>query len=343
MKTKTLAKYIVIFIITAASGINAQNVSKTGTTAAAFLEIPVSASAIGIGGAYVGVADGASSLYWNPSGIANAESYEALINHSQWLAETNFDYAGLVLPLGSFGTLGFSYTSLNMDDMKVTSVEKPEGTGEYFSAQDIALGVSYARNLTDRFSIGFTAKYIQQTIWHMSSSAFALDIGTIFRTDLIGGMLIGASISNFGTAMKLEGRDARYFIQVDNTKTGSNDRIPVNIEMDSWELPLIFQIGVSTNIIKTENYRALIAVAAVHPTNDFESVNAGGEFSFMDVIVLRGGYQSLFLDDAEGGLTLGVGVNTKMLFSEAIVKFDYAYRDYGRLENIHSFSVSLAF
>ncbi|HEX3072028.1 MAG TPA: hypothetical protein VHP30_00310, partial [Ignavibacteriales bacterium] len=129
----------------------------------------------------------------------------------------------------------------------------------------------------------------------------------------------------------------------DNTKTGSNDRIPVNIEMDTWELPMIFQIGVSTNIIKTENYRALIAAAAVHPTNDFESVNVGGEFAFMDVVTLRGGYQSLFLDDAEGGLTLGIGVNSKMLFSDAIVKFDYAYRDYGRLKDVHSFSVSMAF
>jgi hypothetical protein len=87
----------------------------------------------------------------------------------------------------------------------------------------------------------------------------------------------------------------------------------------------------------------VVAVDAVHPTNDYESMNVGGEFSFMNILVLRGGYQSLFLDDSEGGLTLGVGLNSKMLFSDALVKFDYAYRDYGRLKDVHSFSVSLAF
>ncbi|MFA6542771.1 MAG: UPF0164 family protein, partial [Bacteroidota bacterium] len=46
------------------------NVSKTGTTAGTFLEIPVGARAIALGSAYSGIADDASSLYWNPAGAA---------------------------------------------------------------------------------------------------------------------------------------------------------------------------------------------------------------------------------------------------------------------------------
>lgn len=332
-----------ILIFSLLSTGNAQTVAKRGTTAANFLEIAVGAPAMGMGGAFVSVANDASSLYWNVAGIANAVKYEALITHTDWIAETKFDFAGLVLPLGEFGTLGFSFTSLSMDDMKVTTVEKPEGTGEYFSAGDIAVGISYARNLTDRFSIGLTAKYVQQSIWHMNASAIAIDAGTLFRTDLFGGMIIGASMSNFGTSMQLEGRDARYYIRVDDSKEGSNDQIPVNIELDSWELPLTFQIGVSTYAVNTEDYKLRVAVDAIHPNNDFESVNVGGEFTFMDFIVLRGGYQNLFLQDSEGGLSLGLGVNSKMLFSEAYVNFDYAYRDFGRLQNVHYFSVGVKF
>ncbi|MFO7446232.1 MAG: PorV/PorQ family protein [Ignavibacteriaceae bacterium] len=323
--------------------VKAQNVSKTGTTAASFLEIAVGAPAMGMGGAFVSIANDASSLRWNVAGIAASEKYEALITHADWIAETNFDFAGLVLPLGSFGTLGLSFTSLSMEDMMVRTVDQPEGTGEYFSAGDIAVGISYARLLTDRFSIGFTVKYIQQTIWHMSSTAIAFDAGTLFKTDLFGGMAIGASISNFGTPMKLEGRDTRHFIRVDDTKLGSNERIPVEVELDSWELPLTFQIGVSTFALNTDNYKLLVAVDAIHPNNDFESVNIGGEFSFMEFISLRGGYQNLFLDDSEGGLTFGAGVNSKMLFSDAFVNFDYAYRDFGRLQNVHYFSVGVKF
>jgi hypothetical protein len=263
--------------------------------------------------------------------------------HTDWIADTKYDYAGLVIPLGDFGNLGFSFTSLSMDDMKVRTVEQPEGTGENFSAGDIAVGLSYARHLTDRFSVGITAKYIKQTIWHMNSSAFAIDAGTVFKTDLLGGLTIGAVMSNFGTPMRLEGRDSRYFIRIDETKQGSNERIPVNIELDSWELPLYFQIGVSTQAFDYDDYKLTISTDALVPNNDYQSLNVGAEFSFMDYFLIRGGYNSLFLKDAEGGLSLGAGVNSKMLLSTAAVNFDYAYRDFGRLQNIHVFSVGIKF
>jgi hypothetical protein len=345
MRSKRLAKYglLFVFIIFYSSVVSAQRVSKTGTTSASFLEIGVGATAGGIGGAFVSVANNASALYWNASGIANITQNEALVVHTNWIAQTSFDYAAVVLPLGNFGNLGFSFTSLSMEDMKVRTVELPEGTGEYFSAGDIAVGMSYARNLTDRFSIGFTAKFIQQRIWHMSANAVAFDAGTLFRTDLFGGMVIGASISNFGTPMQLAGRDNRQYVSVDITKLGSNDQIPSDIEMDSWDLPLNFQIGVSTKAINTQDYKLMIAFDAIHPNNDYESMNIGTEFSYKDFLFIRGGFQSLFLKDSEGGLTLGIGVNSKMLFSNTTVSFDYAYRNFGRLDNVHTFSVDLKF
>lgn len=345
MSNNNLALVIIIlfaqFIFTNQS--NAQSVSKTGTTAATFLEIAVGASAVGMGGAFVGVADNAATLYWNVGGLANLEQNEAILVHTDWIAETSFDYAGLVIPLDEFGTIGLSFTSLSMDDMKVRTVEKPDGTGEYFSAGDIAVGLSYSRKLTDRFSIGLTVKYIQQNIWHMGASAFAIDAGTVFKTDLLGGMVIGASISNFGTAMRLDGRDTRQFIRVDDTKLGSNDQIPTNIELDEWELPLNIQLGVSTKPWETEDFSVTVAVDAIHPNNNYESINFGTEISYKDFLFIRGGYQSLFLKDAEGGLSFGMGVNSKMLFSQSFVNFDYAYRDFGRLENIHVFSLGIKF
>ncbi|MGA7160265.1 MAG: PorV/PorQ family protein [Bacteroidota bacterium] len=324
-------------------GQGAENVSKAGTTAASFLEISVGAPAIGVGGAFVSLANDATALYWNPAGIATMTGTDAILAHTDWIADTKFDFAGLVLPVGSFGTLGFSLTSLTMADMMVRTVEMPEGTGEYFSASDLAAGISYARPLTDRFSIGFTAKFIQEAIWHESATAFAIDAGTIFKTDLFGGMVIGASLSNFGTPMTLAGSDTREFIRIDPTKQGSNDQIPADIEMDSWDLPLRFQIGISTNVLQADDYRWTVAVDAIHPNDNYESLNVGSELVFRDFIFLRGGYQSLFLNQSEGGLSLGIGVTSNLISSSSIVKFDYAYRDYGRLEGVHSFSVALRF
>jgi len=339
--------YIISFLvlITLSNNLFCQSdaVSKVGTTAAAFLEIPVGAPAVGIGGAFVSIANDASALYWNVGSISTLGKFDVQLTHMEWIGETKFNFVGLVLPLAEFGTLGFSFTSLSMDDMLVRTVEQPEGTGEYFSAGNIAIGLSYARSLTERFSIGITAKYISEEIWHMQSQGWAIDAGTIFKTDILGGMIIGAAISNFGTSMALSGRDTRYFIRIDETKTGSSESVPTNIEMDSWELPLNFRIGVSTNAVNTDKYRFTMAVDAIHPNNDYPSMNVGAEFSFMEIFMLRGGYNALFLTDGEGGLSLGVGLSSQMLFSEAVVQFDYAYRDFGRLQNVHQFSLEFKF
>ena len=344
---KRILLNLIFITILSISTLTAQNsgvnVSKVGTTAGTFLEIGIGATANGMGGAYVSRANDATALYWNPASIADLSQNEVDVVHTEWLAQTNLDYAVLVLPLGDFGTLGFSYTSLSMPDMKVRTVDQPEGTGEYFSAGDLAVGLSYARTLSDRFSVGFTAKYIQESIWHMSSSAFAVDAGTSFKTDLFGGMVIGASISNFGTSMKLQGIDTRTFSSVAPSQLGTNDQIPYSIDLNSWSLPLLFRIGVSTNAIKTDNYRWTVAVDALHPNDNYESLNVGTEFSYKEFIFLRGGYQSLFLKDGEGGLSLGIGLSSKMLFSSDIVKFDYAYRDFGRLKSINVFSVGVKF
>ena len=345
MQTKHPVILIVILFtaIVFCKNVYAQNVSKAGTTAANFLEIAIGARANGMGGAYVSLSDDATALFWNVAGISTIEQNEIALVHTNWIADTKFNFAALVLPLGDFGTLGFSFTSLSMDDMKVTTIEKPDGTGEFFSAGDLAVGISYSRMLTDRFSIGFTVKYIQEKIWHMTATAFSFDAGTLFRTDLLGGLIIGAAISNFGTPLQLEGRDTQYFIRIDETKKGSNESIPTNISLDEWELPLFFRIGISTDAIKTDNVRLIVALDAIHPNNNFPSLNIGTELSFQDFLFIRGGYQSLFIDEAEGGLSFGIGVNSKMLFSENNVQFDYSYRDLGRLEFVHSFSLHVMF
>jgi len=328
--------------------------SKTGTSAAIFLEIPVGARGIGMGNAFVSIANDVTALYWNPAGAARLDLNEASGSHTSWIAGTTFSFAGLVLPLGSFGTLGVSYTQLSMDDMKVRTVQQPEGTGEYFSAGDMAIGLTYARQLSDRFSIGITAKYIQQTIWHESANAMAVDVGTIFRTDLFGGMTIGATLSNFGTSMTMAGRDARQFISVDPTQMGTNSQIPAAIEFDSWGLPLMFQFGISTTPVKTDEFAWVVAVDALHPSDDFETVNIGTELGYRNFLFLRGGYSSIFLqhgdyassaqEGAEGGLCVGFGLTSDLFSTESIrARFDYAYRNMGRLENIQVITFGVQF
>ncbi|MEX2604216.1 MAG: PorV/PorQ family protein, partial [Gracilimonas sp.] len=288
---KKVTKYFFIVCMTCLLGfttadLNAQRVSKAGTTAAEFLKIGVGTRATGMGGAFVAVSDDASALYWNPAGIAGLEKNEIITAHSRWIGDLDFNYVGAVLNLDKIGHVGFSLTMLSMPDMLVRTEEFQEGTGETFDAADYSVGISYAGNVGERFSIGGTVKFIQQRIWHTKAQAFAVDIGSKFKTDFFGGMIIGATIYNFGTDMQMHGRDLRTFVDPDPTSEGNNDQIPVNLETDKWNLPLNFQFGVSLKPIDTRMHSLLVAVDALHPSSNYESVNVGGEYGFQNRVFL---------------------------------------------------------
>ncbi|MDZ7260894.1 MAG: PorV/PorQ family protein [candidate division KSB1 bacterium] len=318
-----------------------KNVSKVGITAAPFLEIGVGSRAIGMGGAFVATANDASALYWNPAGIATMRTGEVILMHAKWLADMPFDFAGVVIPLGSFGAIGAMITTLNSGDMKVRTIEQPEGTGELFSTNDLAIGLSYARSLTDRFSIGFNVKFINQRIWHESATGFAIDFGTLFVTGFKG-LRIGAALSNFGTDMRMQGKDIQVFHDLDPTILGNNERIPAYLKTDSWPLPINFQFGLATEFWKTANNRLTLAIDALHPYDNTESLNIGGEYAFREMLFFRAGYQDLFLKEGEQSFTLGAGLANRLV-GTVNVQFDYAYTDFGRLENTQRFSLTISF
>lgn len=321
---------------------HAQNVSKVGTTAAEFLQIDVGPRAVAMGGAFVAAVDDASSLYWNPAGLSRMRGSELITTHTEWLADLTFDYLGIGIGLGNAGVVGVSITMLSVPDMVVRTVDRPDGTGETYDAADLAVGLSYGRSVTDRFSIGATAKYVRQRIWHSEATAIALDVGTQFRTDFFGGLTIGAGIYNFGSDLKLDGRDLRTFVDPDPGQLGNNNRIPANYELDASKLPLNFQFGITTTPVHSRMHRVTLNVDALHPNSNNESLNLGVEYGYQERVFFRGGYRGMFLNDAEGGASGGIAVH-QTLFEGGIAKLDYAFRAGGRLGDIHVVGFGLTF
>jgi len=333
---------MIIALLSVPMTMNAQSVTKVGTTAANFLKIGVGARAIGMGGAYVSLANDASAMFWNPAGIALISGGEAFFNHSQWIADMSFDYAGIVVSIPSLGSFGFNATFLSMGEMERTTEYYPEGTGQKFDAGSYALGLSFARSLTDRFSIGFNAKYINEFILNSSASGFALDLGTMFVTPL-NNLRIGASITNFGTKMQMDGRDILVQHDVDPLHAGNNEKINANLKTDQFDLPLHLRVGISYDFLQNvENNQLWVSIDATHPNDNVEMVNIGGEYVFMDVVSLRAGYNSLFNDDTEKGVTFGAGLKYKFM-GTVQGKVDYAYEAFGRFDNVQKISVAIGF
>ena len=93
--------------------------------AAEFLKVPVGARAIGMGGAFVAVADDATASFWNPAGMVYLPYREVLFQHSeQFGGLENHDYLSGVIPLGGpsgkQGALGASLVRLAVDEIPIT-------------------------------------------------------------------------------------------------------------------------------------------------------------------------------------------------------------------------------
>lgn len=338
-------KRIIIVMILAAAllqPLTAQQVTKTGTTAAKFLSVGIGPRANAMGGAYTSIANDATAMYWNPAGIANVGEVQAVFTYTKMFADININYFGIVLPAGELGTFGLNVTALNIGDMDVTTEYFPEGTGETFSAGSYAFGLTFSRYITQDFSVGINVKYIREDIFNSSAQGIGFDVGTVFNTPFYG-LKFASSISNYGSKMQISGDDLLVRHDPDEQRSGNNQTIDAFYSTDEYELPLRLQIGISREFQFMEEHKLTFAIDAIHPNDNNQWVNVGGEIAlFNNLIAFRGGYKTLFLDDSQEGLTLGAGIKYDGLgfFKIAV---DYSYQKFEYLDNIHSFGVALSF
>ncbi len=343
MKRLIVLSVILLLPFSARSQIdNTQSITKTGTTAGQFLKIGTDARATGMGGAFTAMPGDLSSMHWNPAGLSYLTGLEATFLHSNWLAEMDFNYFAFAFEIEGLGVLGAGITALTVPEDKVRTVWQPEGTGELFSASDLAINLSFSRQLTDRFSIGGSVRYVRQTIWHSSANGVAFDIGALFVTPF-NNVRLGAAILNYGSDMRMDGRDLRFSYDPDPDNQGNVEFVNALYETEYFPLPLVFRVGLAGEVIKTENTRMTLGIDALHPNDNSESINTGAEIAFRETFFLRAGYATLFRKDTEEGLTFGAGIHYRLWGSSTLLKFDYSYADFGLLQNVQRFSIGIRF
>ena len=295
--------------------------AKVGTTGLNFLELGVSARAMGMAEAFTSGVMDASAVYYNPAGLPYVYGREAMFTHISMPAGINYEFVSLVFPMESItGVVGVGVYSLNTGDILYTDYfhmygEDSFGDKQYFSAGDFALSVSYGRFLTDKFSIGVTAKFIKENLELESTQGWAADVGTCYNSGYKN-FRIGMAITNFGPDFKYDVEGARPF-----------------------PLPMNFKFGASIDFLSTESHLLVLAADGSHPADNLEKYNFGAEYWFEDKFSLRIGERFNYDSD---GLTAGAGL--RLPVGEDIdLTVDYAYQDFGWLTQVHRFSIGLGF
>jgi long-subunit fatty acid transport protein len=314
--------------------------SKTGTSMGQFLLIEPSARIAAMGNAGVAMAQGLDGVFYNPAAIAGASRYAVTFTHAAWIADIRYDYAAGAVPVGDWGSLYASVTSLNSGEIAVRTVTQPLGTGERYSVTNVALALGYGRQITDRFSAGAQVTYAQETIWQSSAGMMTVSVGTAYRVSARG-LHIGASLAHFGTQAGYDGRDLRVTYDQDPDRYGDNSALPAEIFTGDFPVPVLFRLGGGVPVRLGEDMRLVLEADAFHPSDNAESVSLGTELSFRQRLAVRLGYQNLFLRDSEVGLAAGAGVQGAL---EGLhYQMDYAWADHGRLGGTHRLTAGFAF
>ena len=286
----------------------------SGTVTGQFLKLPLDARAVGMGGAEVAIANGVSSIGFNAAGITSVTDLGVSSSYTQWFADIQYGYLGVVKNIPGLGEIGFSAIRLGTDDMIETTPAYPEGTGRTFTVSDYAFSAVYARQVTEQFSVGVNVKYIQSYLFNQSygASTFAVDIGTLYDVPDLR-TRIGVSLTNIGPDME--------FIQ------------------ETYAIPTALRFGVLVDIYKEEHNSFVTAFQITRLNDANEQYNWGVEYVFDDLLSFRGGYQ--FNYDAEN-FTAGFGIKTQNVFGFD-GSIDWGYNNFEYLPGTNTLTLQLQF
>ncbi len=289
---------------------------KVGAAGAQFLKIPVGARGSAIGAAYSSMVNDLSAIYWNPAGLADVRAMAGEFSYTQWLFDFSHNFAAASMPIGENFVIAANVTSLNSSDIEITTVERPEGTGYEYQASDVAVGITFAGYLTDQFSFGITAKYVNNSFAEMDANGIAFDVGTMYNTG-INDIKLGFSIHNLGTEQKYTGRGLRSSKKYNDALWAA----PIDVDYLSYyhNIPIIFRAGLSGNVYKDEQHKVDAGVGFTTLSDTPEQFSIGAEYTWKNMISFRAGY--VFNTD-QFGFSGGVGYS--YLTDQFYGKIDYS-------------------
>ena len=334
MKQHTIRIIPMLFISMA---IGQQIFEKVGTSGAHFLDISPDARVVGMANSVVGtIITDASAVFYNPAALVYMKSSNIFFSRVNWFAGINYHSlsGGIKTPIGN---MAVHMRQLSTGDINETTVQEQQGTGRSFVWSDLALGISWAQSLTDRFSFGANISLIKESVnlYNYEANAWAVDIGTLYITGY-NSLKLGMSVRNFGPELDFEkdGKDATF----DDYHDG--ELLPEPESFRAYHMPLMFQVGISYDLFEDlPNHKLMLAIDAVHPNDSSERLNLGMQYGFMDILFLRGGlYSNHNSASFMGGLGFNLGEITPISND---FRFDMAVSNYGLLGFVRQFTIAI--
>lgn len=299
---------------------------RAGTSALTFLKIGIGSRSTAMGSAFIGVADDASCLYWNPAGLAQMSGSEFYTSRIEWPADIQYDFFGIAFKSSQNFALGLSGGFLHTNAMDVTTEYMPHGTGEKFYYSDYFIGLSAAQRVTEHFSWGLTLKYVEENIADVSSHTPMIDIGTYYWTGYKS-LRFAVSLTNFGPEVAFRGSYDKPVIEGGTVKADYED----------FPLPTIFRLGAAMEIIDTDWNRLTLAGQLNHPVDNAETFSVGVENAFVKYLFLRAGK---IINNREEQLNLGIGL--RLPLGKKNITFDYSFTKMVYLTDIQRISIRLS-
>ncbi len=340
-----MKKIIVLFILllSLSYSIKGQSGGSGGTAGAQQLLIPVGARSMGMNGAFISGIDGIEAIYYNPAGIIHSSgSIDAMFSYMNFIADVGLSYAAVSSNLGEIGAVGLSLKSLDVGDIPITTTQEAYGTGMFFSPTLIVAGLSYANFLSDNISIGTNVNVIFERILETSATGVAFDFGVQYRNLAdVNGLKAGVVLRNIGPMMKYDGPD---LLRVVSEESDSRGNQLYKVDAAGFELPAMFEIGVSYEQRIADSYSFLFASSYLSSSYFEDEIKLAGEFNYDNLFFVRGGYALSPAEDKYDarvfGPTFGAGVHLHTVFN---VTVDYAYRVARFFNSNHIFSVKISF
>lgn len=268
-----------------------------GTDGADFLRMPAGARPAALGGAYDALATDAYAPAFNPAGLGfSTASLSA--THIPYLDSVTYDALSVSLPRG----FGASVQYLSPGKIAGTNAAGA-ATGD-FGGHYAAAGAAYGRTIAPGLSLGVGAKYVHAAIDDAKATAFAGDLGALYRPS--ARLAVSAVAANLGSGLKFADR--------------------------ADPLPRQYRLGAAFAPVPSLTFAGRVLQESGGPGFD-----AGAEWRAHEALAVRAGYASETARGLSGpaGLTLGFGVRWKR------VSFDYAFAPMGALGSVSFFSLVL--